>query len=681
MNTGTSKLILFLSFLFLSQITFAQARIIKPSRNTTSSATRVNPVQSFATVANNQAWVARHNLTGSQYQSDYSTFNKQGYRLTHISGYEVGGQARYAAIWEKKSGPAMATHHGMTSTVYQQKFTAYSQQGYRLTHISAFDVRGKDYYNAIWEKKSGPAMAARHKMSAAKYQQEYNSWKSKGYRLVKVSGYAINGTPHYAAIWEKKSGPALATHHGMTAAVYQQKFTTYAQQGFKLSYLSAYTVKGKDYYAAIWEKTAGPASSARHGLSAANYQNEFDNHIYTGYRPRLVSGYNINGKAHYAAIWDAGALKTSDLSKINSKIQGFMNKYNVPGLQIAVAKDEKLVFARGYGKADQENNVLMGPNLKGRIASISKPITSAAIHKLDISDNSFDLNSRVFGVASIFGTSYNTKNLSLNEKQIKVVNLLEHTAGANVWDNNTDLDHSNSDPKAKEPNPTSDPMFQNSNFSHAQLFTWVLDNRNPDYAPGSYYAYSNFGYSLLGRIIEKKTNQSYETWVRNNILKPAGAGGMYISKNSKAQKRANEMVYYGSNPYGANIERMDSHGGWAGSVIDLLRFMSRVDGRPGKKDILPIAAINSMKSRTSYVDSPVYTRSYGKGWGLKAGDGVNHSGALNGSYSILEFRQDGTSFAIIVNSRSGADDFASDFNKLGGEVMNLISQWPTHDLF
>ncbi|MEM6379347.1 MAG: serine hydrolase, partial [Bacteroidota bacterium] len=449
----------------------------------------------------------------------------------------------------------------------------------------------------------------------------------------------------------------------------------------RLSHVSGYTVKGKDYYAAIWEKKSGPASSARHRLSAANYQQEFDNHRYTGFRPRLVSGYSINGKAQYAAIWDAGKLKTSDLSKINTKIKGFMNKYNVPGLQIAVSKDEKLIFARGYGKADQEKNVLMGPNLKGRIASISKPITSVAIHKLDLQDNGINMKSRVFGPNSIFGSTYGTQPLSNRERNIRIDNLLEHTAGGNVWDNNTDLEHSNTDPKAKEPTQTGDPMFQNSNFTHSQLFTWILNSRTPDYNPGTYYAYSNFGYSVLGRIIEKRTNQSYESWVRNNILKPAGAGGMYISKNSKAQKRSNEMVYYGSNPYGSNIQRMDSHGGWAGSVIDLLRFMSRVDGRSGKKDILPASAVQSMKTKTSYTNNPIYERGYGKGWGLRNDGGVTHTGALNGSYSILQFRNNGLAFAIIINSRSGHDDFGSDFNALGGEVMNLISSWPNHDLF
>ena len=681
MKTLNQVFVALLCLLFFQQTTFAQ-RIITPKR-TTSTSTKQS-VRSFAATASASQWIARHNLSHSSYQSEFTKHSSRGYRLVHIAGYEVAGKARYAAIWEKKSGPAMKTHHGMTSAVYQQKFSAYANAGYRLSHLSAYDVRGKDYYAAIWEKKSGPAWVSKHRMTATQYQQEYNNRKAQGYRLTQVSGYALNKSARYAAIWVKSSGPSMRTHHGMSSASYQSKFNTYAKQGFRLSCLSGYTVNGKDYYAAIWEKKAGAAQSARHRLSAANYQQEFDNHTYTAYRPVLVTGYTIGGKARYAAVWQAGQMKTSDLKNISNLVGNFMNKHNIPGVQVAVSRNGKLVFARGYGKADQEKNILMGPHLKGRIASISKPITSAAIMKLNAQNNSFNLNSRVVGPGSIFGNTYGNRNYSNRERNIRVVNLLEHTAGANVWDNNTDLDHSNTDPKAKEPNQTSDPMFQNTNMNHAQLFGWVLNNRNPDYNPGTYYAYSNFGYSMLGRIIENRTGQSYENWVKNNILKPAGAGGMFISRNSKAQKRSNEMVYYGvngNNPYGSNVQRMDSHGGWAGSVIDLLNFMSRVDGNAGKKDLLTGSQINQMKSRTSYAANPVYTRNYGKGWGLLSGDGVNHSGSLEGTYSLLEYRSNGIAIAIILNSNARTDAFRDDFFQLDNQIVNAISKWPTHDLF
>ena len=216
MKTLNQVLAVLLCFLFLNNPTFSQ-RSTTIKRSTTKAQTNT-----FLATATSTAWIARHGLSGSAYQNEFTKHSRKGYRLVHVAGYEVRGAARYAAIWEKKSGPAMRTHHGMTSAVYQQKFNTYSKQGYRPTHISGYDVKGKPYFAAIWEKKSGPAWVARHNMTGAKYQQEFNLWKSKGYRLVKVSGYAAGTSARYAAIWEKNSGPSMRTHHGMTSANYQQ---------------------------------------------------------------------------------------------------------------------------------------------------------------------------------------------------------------------------------------------------------------------------------------------------------------------------------------------------------------------------------------------------------------------------------------------------------------------------
>lgn len=51
-------------------------------------------------------WVARHGMTGAEYQRQFDQWVGQGYRLTDVSGYNVNGTVRYAAIWEKSTGPA-----------------------------------------------------------------------------------------------------------------------------------------------------------------------------------------------------------------------------------------------------------------------------------------------------------------------------------------------------------------------------------------------------------------------------------------------------------------------------------------------------------------------------------------------------------------------------------------------
>src|SRR5690606_32252132 len=62
-----------------------------------------------------QPWVARHGMTSAQYQSEFDTFTAQGFRPTHVSGYTVAGQPRFAAIWQQKPGGAWVARHNMTS--------------------------------------------------------------------------------------------------------------------------------------------------------------------------------------------------------------------------------------------------------------------------------------------------------------------------------------------------------------------------------------------------------------------------------------------------------------------------------------------------------------------------------------------------------------------------------------
>jgi cytochrome c biogenesis factor len=197
----------------------------------------------------------------------------------------------YAAIWNKSSGSAWVARHGMTSAEYQAEFDKYVAQGYRLVQVSGYGVGGKDYYAAIWDKSSRSPWVARHGMTSAEYQAEFDKYVAQGYRLVQVSGYGVGGKDYYAAIWDKSPSTGWVARHGMTSAEYQAEFDKYVGQGYRLAQVSGYRVNGKDYYAAIWDKSRSRAWVARHGLTSAQYQSEFDKYTAQGYRLVQVSGY------------------------------------------------------------------------------------------------------------------------------------------------------------------------------------------------------------------------------------------------------------------------------------------------------------------------------------------------------------------------------------------------------
>jgi len=237
------------------------------------------------------AFVARHGMTSQGYQQEFDKWTAQGYCLTLVSGYAVGNQAHYAAIWEKKSCPPWAARHGLTSQAYQQEFDKWTGQGYRLKLVSGYNVGGQDFYAAIWEKTSGPAFVARHGMTSQTYQQEFDKWTGQGYCLTLVSGYSVGNDDRYAAIWEKKSCPPWAARHGLTAQAYQQEFDKWTGQGYRLKQVSGHAIGGNQSYAAIWEKSPGPEFVARHGMTSDNYQQEFDKLTGQGFRLTLVDGY------------------------------------------------------------------------------------------------------------------------------------------------------------------------------------------------------------------------------------------------------------------------------------------------------------------------------------------------------------------------------------------------------
>ena len=104
------------------------------------------------------------------------------------------------------------------------------------------------------------------------------------------------------------------------------------------------------------------------------------------------------------------------------------------------------------------------------------------------------------------------------------------------------------------------------NLTKAQLISWTVDNRALVNDPGTTYSYSNFGYCVLGRVIEMLTGQSYFDFVNSEVLSPAGITAMKIAGNTEVAdvNAASEVKDYPKACAYANymlVDRMDAHGG------------------------------------------------------------------------------------------------------------------------
>lgn len=353
------------------------------------------------------------------------------------------------------------------------------------------------------------------------------------------------------------------------------------------------------------------------------------------------------------------------IAQVDHAVIAYMKKHNVPGLSVAIAKDDKLIYVKGYGYADVATLEKVTAKSLFRLASVSKPVTAIAVMKL-IQDGKLSLDSKVFGTGGILGNDYGALPEGSYINEITVDELLHHTSG---W-------------SRSEGDPTrDDPTFNHPSLNAAQLITWTLRHQPLTTRPGTAYAYSNFNFFLLGRVIGKVTGQRYEDYVKASILRPLGITDMQIGGNTKAARKPNEVVYYeeGDEPYRVNLARMDAGAGWIAPASDLLRLMVSADGLNLKKSILDSTTVRKMLT-----PSKVYAR-YACGWHLTSdGKATNwyHFGELMGTATLLAHTQMGFSWAILTNTGYQNTQTHTDLDQILWKAINdPATRWPEKDLF
>jgi CubicO group peptidase (beta-lactamase class C family) len=606
----------------------------------------------------NGQYVARHNMSSYEYQGAFNTYvGAQKMRLADLSVYNKGGKETYAAIWDKKSSPGWLGRHAMSEAGYQAEVTTQKNAGYRPGRITAADISGKVVFACIFYKTS-VAWEARHNMSSQQYQTEYNNWVGKGYRLAEVCGYKRNGQETYAAVWEKSAGPLYIARHAMNAQQYQAEFNTQYGNGYKPVRVSAFEAGGQSRFAAIFEKM-NDGVYARSGLNEHNYQAEFDNGWYLSSALKHVCGYNVNGTVYFSALWMGAGLGGNDQNLINNKVKKYMDDFNVPGLSIAVMKDGKLVFARGYGQADKSNGNMVSPNSLFRIASVSKPITSSAIMRLTETTN-LKLGDKLFGPGGILGDLCAGNNNCIDKtdaEKITVQSCLEHSTG---W--------------------TNDAVWDQYQLNNSDITKWALKNYSQGTAPGANYKYINFDFFLLGRVIEKKSGQTYENYVKSVILAKCGVTKMRIGSDNASGKAPNEVTYYSDNtgdPYALKLTRMDANGGWIARPIDLLMFATGIDGLNNRPDVISAGTITTMRT----ISMASGAGNYAKGL-IVNGDWWKHNGCMPGTLGELCHFSNGITVAILINTRPNNDQCTGNgLYPLINDIAGSAVAWPAYDLF
>lgn len=182
--------------------------------------------------------------------------------------------------------------------------------------------------------------------------------------------------------------------------------------------------------------------------------------------------------------------------KIDSLIEKNMLEHNIKGLSIGIVFNDKIQYAKGFGKLNEKSNDSITAETPFLSASISKVFVATAIMQLQ-EQNLLNIDEKLIRYVPEF------RMKDTNYKEITIKQLLNHTSGLKegsryTWD--------------RKKNTGSDIK----NFCHS------LKNKKLLFEPGEKFSYSNTGYVVLGYIIEKLSNQSFDNYIEENILNPLG---------------------------------------------------------------------------------------------------------------------------------------------------------------
>lgn len=373
-----------------------------------------------------------------------------------------------------------------------------------------------------------------------------------------------------------------------------------------------------------------------------------------------------------------------NLAAFDTMMSEFVKAHRVPGASLAVSRHSKLVYSRGFGLADRDTRRPVQPQSLFRLASISKPLTAVAVMQL-IEQGKFSLADRIFDILP--AKDWLPEKYDERLRAVTIRQLLQHTAG---WDRGKSFDPivrvNDISRFVKKPLPV--------DVSDVIRYTLTLPL---DFEPGARYAYYNVDYLLLGRLIELITGQKYEACVKQNVLAPVGVTAMQLGRAWQGDLAPDEVRYYdGRNResiaicgtklgskvpqvYGAeNVEAYEAHGGWIGSAVDLVRFISAFDDLAHPKLLKP-DSLKMMWERppgaagyeTEGAPKGVY---YACGWNVRpVGNAGNanawHSGLIAGTSTLLVRRHDGLNWAVLFNTESNSEG-----KSLSGLIDPLVHQ-------
>jgi len=234
----------------------------------------------------------------------------------------------------------------------------------------------------------------------------------------------------------------------------------------------------------------------------------------------------------------------SAFNSIDRRFRSFIEREGVTAAQLAIVRHGTLHFSKVYASAPPSGFSPVTSKTLFRLASCSKIFTCAAIELLHIR-GLLHLQDRVFPLLGIRASAIATDHPSPHINDITIQHLVDHAGGWNDGDAVHAKDGTRIHGGAQDPTfrmreialelhlSTPPSKLDMARYMYGKPLQFVPGTQDYDTTDGN--SYSNFGYLLLGMVVEKVSGKSYPDFVRSDLRPAADASNVYLSRMMSAR--------------------------------------------------------------------------------------------------------------------------------------------------
>ena len=613
---------------------------------------------------------AYHGVTGAQHQTNFNRLSGHGYRMISLSVYGDPGNVRYAAVWVQRQGPAWVAVHGVDSAGYQSFFNTRTAQGYVPVLVSATGPANNAVFAAVFEQGIPGAWSARHGMisgpeaNVGTFQQQNAAARASKQILRSFAIYGTASDRRYVAVWHANLGfVKWHAHPSDTASGYQTVFNAETQlPWYRPAYLA---LTGDQIYASMFKDDMVGPWVARHGMTAGEYQAEFDTQNAAGFYPVSLQGGGSGSQTRYAAIfakrdipltrqWTVSGASVPALAGFDNVMQTFMQANGVRAAQLAIAKNGVVKLARAYTWAESGYRITQ-PSDRFLLASCSKMFLEAAVQSLyDATPPTLTPTTRVYPLLGF------SQPVDPRSDTITIQQLLDHMGGYD----RTAMTGSGFDPTyAMRKIALDQGLGGPVNKLDVARYMYA---RPLDFAPGAKFEYSNFGYLLASAVVEHVTGMKFFDYVKTKLLQPANITEVEVWPTVASPRPPHEVTHE------------DEALGLSAVNINSPLLVPAIYGGDGEIKEVGDAPAGLAASATAMISFTHLHAVWGNG--PRPANGtfgwLGRSGSTPGTSTFAVSRGDGIDWAYTINTRNFPPQTSPTLDDLEPSIDHLLDTTP-----